>query len=105
MKDSDTEPVIETDCSCPSCAGKKSPAGKSSSAGKRKATGAPSLDGGTASKKPAQGQPKTRTRLIHGQKVEILGLMNMKVSHDEIARRFNCRESTVSKIATAKKSI
>ena len=29
----------------------------------------------------------------------------MKVSHDEIARRFNCGESSVSKTATARKSI
>ena len=44
---------------------KKPPGGKSLSAGKRKATGAPSVDGGTASKKPAWGQAKTRSRLLH----------------------------------------
>ena len=59
-------PMVETNRIFPSCAGKKPPASKSSSADKGKATGAPSPDGGAASKKPARGQAKTHTRLTHG---------------------------------------
>ena len=65
VEDPDTETVVETNGICPPCARKQPPAGKSLSAGKRKATGAPSVDGGKGSKKPARGQAKTNTGLLN----------------------------------------
>ena len=46
-------------------------------------------------KKSARGGNQKRTRLTLGQKLYILGLLKKNVSHVEIARSYNCGESTV----------
>lgn len=95
---------------CASCAdrNRKAAAYSSSSATKRKTdTVGRGEDAAKKPKTPASGgaSGKSRVRLSHGQKMDVLGLLKQRVSHAQIAHRFGCGERTVSNIAQQRKQL
>lgn len=54
---------------------------------------------------PGGASGKSRVRLSHGQKMDVLGLLKERVSHAQIAHRFGCGERTVSNIAQQRKKL
>ena len=91
---------FETSRICSSCVAAKT--------GKRKATAAGVDAGAGPSKRPTEkggGKKASRARLSNADKVEVLKLLDAKISHEQIADRFKCSERLVRKVKAERKEV
>lgn len=102
----DVEADTEMHRICTPCLAKKQKAADSSKQSTKRASPASGfLKAGAAAKKKPPAAKGTRTRLDFSQKLEIIKLLDSKVTYSEIERRYNCSTSAIGLIKRERKKL